>query len=316
MRRVSRYAVADMAWFLVRRLAANAIVVVGVAFIVFALVFLASDPVRALLPLDAPPAAVESLRQNLGFNQPVPIQFLGFLGRALHGDFGTSTRTLAPALGMVLGRMPATLSLGVAGVGVSLLISMPLGILAAARPGSWVDLTARTVAIAGQAVPGFVLGQVLILVVGVAWRLLPVSGSGDPTYLILPAIVVGVGSAAGLTRILRASLLDVLGTNYIVTARAKGLGPRRVILRHALRNAAIPFVTFLAFDLAAIVSGVIIVEVVFSYPGMGLLVVQAVTNRDLPVIQAFTFVTAVTIVTINLGLDVVYGLLDPRIRLG
>jgi peptide/nickel transport system permease protein len=305
-----------MAWFLVRRLVANAIVVVGVAFIVFVLVFLTSDPVRALLPLDAPPAAVESLRLNLGFDQPIPIQFLGFLGRALHGDFGTSTRTLEPALGMVLARLPATLSLGVAGLLVSLLISVPLGIAAATRPGSWSDVTARLVAIAGQAVPGFVLGQVLILIFGVTLRVLPVSGSGGISYVILPAIVIGLGSAAGLTRILRSSLLDVLAADYIRTARAKGLGPSRVMLGHALRNAAIPFVTFLAFDLAAIVSGVIVVEVIFSYPGMGLLVVQAVTNRDVPVIQAFTFVAAVTIVTVNLGLDLLYGVLDPRIRLG
>src|ERR1019366_1248836 len=305
-----------MAWFLVRRLLANAVVVLGVAFIVFALVFLASDPARALLPLDAPLDAFESVRRTLGFDQPIPIQFLGFLGRAIQGDFGTSTRTLEPALGMVLERLPATLSLGAAGVGVSLLIAVPLGIVAAVRPGSWAEVGARSVAVVGQAVPGFVLGQVLILLFAVTWRILPVSGSGGPAYLVLPAIVVGMGSAAGLTRILRSSLLDVLGRDYIRTARAKGLGPRRVVLGHALRNAAIPFVTFLAFDLAAFMSGVIIVEVVFSYPGMGLLVVQAVTNRDLPVIQAFTFVAAVTIVTVNLGLDVVYGLLDPRIRLG
>ena len=305
-----------MAWFLVRRLVANAIVIVGVAFIVFVLVFLTSDPGRALLPLDAPPSAVASLRLNLGFDQPIPIQFLGFLGRAIHGDFGTSTRTLEPALGMVLGRLPATLTLGAAGLLVSLLISVPLAIAAAARPDSWIDLTARLVAIAGQAVPGFVLGQVLILVFGVTLRILPVSGSGGISYVILPAIVIGLGSAAGLTRILRSSLLDVLAADYIRTARAKGLAPSRVMLGHALRNAAIPFVTFLAFDLAAIVSGVIVVEVIFSYPGMGLLVVQAVTNRDVPVIQAFTFVAAVTIVTVNLGLDLLYGVLDPRIRLG
>ena len=285
------------------------------AFIVFALVFLASDPARALLPWMPPPDAVESLRRTLGFNQPIPIQFLGFVGRAIQGDFGTSTRTLEPALGMVLARVPATLTLGLAGVAVSLFISIPLGIVAAVRPGSWVDVLARSLAVVGQAVPGFVLGQVLILVFAVTWRILPVSGSGSPAHLVLPAIVIGLGSAAGLTRILRSSLLDVLGSHYIRTARAKGLSPRRVVLRHALRNAAIPFVTFLAFDLAAILSGVIIVEVIFSYPGMGLLVVQAVTNRDLPVIQAFTFVAAVTIVTVNLALDVLYGLLDPRIRL-
>jgi len=310
------YAVPAMTSFLIRRLLANLIVIVGVAFVVFALVFLASDPARAVLPLDAPPAAVESVRLSLGFDQPIPVQFLGFLGRAIQGDFGASTRTLEPALGMVLARVPATLILGTAGVLVSLLISVPLGIAAAVRPGSSLDVLARTVAVAGQAVPGFVLGQVLILVFAVTWRILPVSGSGGLAHLVLPAVVIGLGSAAGLTRILRSSLLDELGRNYIRTARAKGLNPSRVVLGHALRNAAIPFVTFLAFDLAAILSGVIIVEVIFSYPGMGLLVVQAVTNRDVPVIQAFTFVAALTIVTVNLGLDVVYGLLDPRIRLG
>ena len=304
-----------MARFLARRLVASAFVLLGVLFIVYGLVFLASDPVRALLPLDAPQSAVDSLRQSLGFDQPFPIQFVGFLGRAIHGDFGTSTNTLEPALGMVLARVPATLALGVAGVAVSLLISVPLGIAAALRPGSWVDVTARSIAVLGQAVPGFVLGQVLILVFAVSLRILPVSGAGDPAHLILPAIVVGLGSAAGLTRILRSSLLDALVSDYIRTARAKGLGPRQVVLGHALRNAAIPFVTFLAFDLAAILSGVIVVEVVFSYPGMGQLVVQAVANRDLPVIQAFTFVSALVIVSVNLLLDVVYGLLDPRIEL-
>jgi peptide/nickel transport system permease protein len=303
-----------MARFLARRLLASVVVVVGVSFIVFALVYLASDPVRALLPLDAPQSAVESLREQLGFDQPIPIQFLGFLGRAVRGDFGTSTNTLEPALGMVLARLPATLALGLAGVAVSLVISIPLGIVAALRPGSWLDLSARSVAVLGQAVPGFVLGQVLILVFAVSLRILPVSGAGDPAHLVLPAIVVGLGSAAGLTRILRSSLLDVIGSDYIRTARAKGLGPRPVVLHHALRNAAIPFVTFLAFDLAAILSGVIVVEVVFSYPGMGQLVVQAVANRDVPVIQAFTFVAALTIIVVNLLLDIVYGLLDPRIR--
>ena len=303
-----------MAVFLTRRVLASVVVVIGVSFIVFALVFLASDPVRALLPLDAPQSAVDSLRIQLGFDRPIPVQFVGFLGRAVQGDFGISTNTLEPALGMVLARVPATLALGLAGVLISLLISIPLGVAAALRPGSWLDLTARSVAVLGQAVPGFVLGQVFILVFAVSLRILPVSGGGDPAHLLLPAIVVGLGSAAGLTRILRSSLLDVLGADYIRTARAKGLGPRQVVLGHALRNAAIPFVTFLAFDMAAILSGVIVVEVVFSYPGMGQLVVQAVANRDVPVIQAFTFVAALIVVSVNLLLDVAYGLLDPRIR--
>lgn len=300
--------------FIARRLLYNAFVLVGVAFIVYALVLLASDPAKALLPVTAPPDVVEAFRHAQGYDQPVPVQFARFLGRALSGDFGVSTRFGEPALGIVLERVGPTLLLGGLGLAVSVAIALPLGSLAALRRGTWLDQAVRTVNALGQAIPNFVVAEVLILVVAVGWRALPVSGGGSAAHLVLPALVVGVSSAPGLARILRSSLLEVYGRDYIRTAYAKGLPERAVLLRHALRNAAIPVITFLAFDVAAILSGVVIVERIFAYPGMGLLAIQAITNRDLPVIQAFVFVSGTVIVTTNVLLDVAYSALDPRIR--
>lgn len=299
--------------FLLRRLAYQGIVLVGVAFLVHVLILLSADPAQALLPPTTPPEAVEAFRRAQGWDQPLPVQFAAFLTRAVQGDFGTSIRFGEPALLVVLERVPATLALGLTGLVVALAIAFPLGSLAALRRGTWVDGAVRGFAIIGASVPGFVFGQVLILVVAVGLRALPVSGGGSIAHLVLPGLVVGIVSTPGLIRILRASLLEVYGRDYIRTAFAKGLSARAVLLRHALRNAAIPVVTFLAFDIAALLSGVVIVERVFAYPGMGLLAVQAISGRDLPVIQAFVFVAALTIVTTNLLLDVAYTRLDPRI---
>jgi peptide/nickel transport system permease protein len=303
-----------MLGFLGRRFLYNALVLVGVAFVVHGLVLLTSDPARALLPPTTPPEVIESFRRAHGYDQPFPIQFGLFLARAVVGDFGDSIRYGEPALGVVVERVPATLSLALTGIAVALAIALPLGIGAAMRHGTWVDQAARGVVVVGSAVPNFVVAQVLILVLAVGLRALPVSGAGTPAHLVLPGVVVGLTSAAGLVRILRSSLLEVFGAEYIRTAYGKGLSQRAVVVRHALRNAAIPVVTFFAFDVAAILSGVVIVERVFAYPGMGLLATQAVTNRDLPLIQAFVFVSALTIVTANLLLDVAYVAIDPRVR--
>jgi peptide/nickel transport system permease protein len=303
-----------MVGFLGRRLAYNALVLVGVAFVVYALVLLTSDPARALLPPTTPPEVIESFRRAHGYDQPFVVQFALFLSRAVVGDFGNSIRYGEPALAVVLERVPATLALSITGLAIALAIALPIGVAAAMREGTWIDGLARGVIVTGSAVPNFVVAQVLILGVAVGLRALPVSGAGTPAHLILPGLVVGLASSAGLVRILRSSLLDVFGREYIRTAYGKGLGERAVVIRHAIRNAAIPVVTFLAFDVASILSGVVIVERVFAYPGMGLLATQAVTNRDLPLIQAFVFVSALTIVTANVLLDLAYVALDPRIR--
>lgn len=303
-----------MLTFLGRRLLISLVVLVGVLCIVFALVYLSGDPARAQLPVSTPPEVVEAFRHQRGLDRPIPVQLLDFLVHAAQGDFGTSARYSQPALGVVLERVPATLALAGLGVVISLAIALPLGMIAALRQGSRVDHLARTMALLGQAIPSFLLAPALILIFAVGLRWLPVSGADGPQSLLLPAVTVGVASAAGLTRILRSSLLEVLRRDHIRTAAANGLADGTIIRRHALRNAAIPVVTFLAFDLAAILSGVVVVEVIFAYPGMGRLAYQAITNRDLPLIQAFVFVAALTIITVNLVLDAVYGLLDPRIR--
>jgi ABC-type dipeptide/oligopeptide/nickel transport system permease component len=300
--------------FIGRRILFDVLVLVGVLFLVDALVYLSGDPVRALVPPSAGPEVIERVRIVYGFDQPLPVQFLRFLSRAVQGDFGTSVRFGTPALGVVLERVPLTLLLGLSGLLIGLAIALPLGILAARRRGTWVDLTARGVAVVGQGVPNFVMGPVLVLLFAVSLGWLPVSGASSPSSLILPAVVVGLGAAAGLTRILRSALLEELGRDYVRTARAKGVSDRAVVRRHALRNAAIPVVTFLAFDIAALRSGIVVVERVFQYPGMGLLATQAITNRDIPVIQAFVFLAALMIVTTNLLLDVAYAVIDPRVR--
>ena len=300
--------------FIGRRILFDILVLVGVLFLVDVLVYLSGDPVRALVPPSAGPEVIERVRVLYGFDQPLPAQFVRFLARAVQGDFGTSVRFGTPALGVVLERVPLTLLLGLTGVLIGLAIALPLGLLAARRRGTWVDLTARGVAVVGQGVPNFVMGPVLVLLFAVSLGWLPVSGASSPASLILPAVVVGLGTAAGLTRILRSALLEELGRDYIRTARAKGVPDRAVVRRHALRNAALPVVTFLAFDIAALLSGIVVVERVFQYPGMGLLATQAITNRDIPVIQAFVFLAALMIVTTNLLLDVAYAVIDPRVR--
>ena len=302
--------------FIGRRILFDVLVLVGVLFLVDVLVYLSGDPVRALVPPSAGPEVIERVRVLYGFDQPLPVQFVRFLSRAVQGDFGTSVRFGTPALGVVLERVPLTLLLGLSGLLIGLAIAVPLGMLAARRRGTWVDLTARGVAVVGQGVPNFVMGPVLVLLFAVSLGWLPVSGASSPSSLILPAVVVGLGAAAGLTRILRSALLEELGRDYVRTARAKGVSDRAVVRRHALRNAAIPVVTFLAFDIAALLSGIVVVERVFQYPGMGLLATQAITNRDIPVIQAFVFLAALMIVTTNLLLDVAYAVIDPRVRVG
>src|SRR4051812_37121691 len=222
--------------FIGRRILFDVLVLVGVLFLVDALVYLSGDPVRAVVPPSAGPEVIERVRVLYGFDQPLPVQFVRFLSRAIHGDFGTSVRFGTPALGVVLERVPLTLLLGLAGLLIGLAIALPLGMLAARRRGTWVDLTARGVAVVGQGVPNFVMGPVLVLLFAVSLGWLPVSGATSPSSLILPAVVVGLGSAAGLTRILRSALLEELGRDYIRTARAKGVSDRAVVRRHALRN--------------------------------------------------------------------------------
>lgn len=303
-----------MGRLILERLAHAVFVVFGVSLIAFFLIHLTGDPATLLLPLDATPEDRAQFRRVMGFDRPLPIQYLDFLGRAVQGDFGNSLRFQQPAMALVLERLPATAQLAGVALGIALLVGVPTGLLAGMRRGSAFDRAAMVVALAGQCLPSFWLALMLILVFGVGLRLAPVSGAGTPAHLVLPGLTLSFYTMALVARLLRSNMLDVMGSDYIRTARAKGLSERLVVLRHALKNAAIPVVTVLGLSTGYLLGGAVIVEQVFAYPGMGRLVYQAISNRDVTVVQAFVVLIALVILTINLVVDLLYALLDPRVR--
>jgi peptide/nickel transport system permease protein len=301
--------------FVVRRILHGVVVLFGVSIIVFGLTWLTGDPASVLLPLDTPAERVQEFRRALGLDQPPPIQYAVFVQRALRGDFGTSFRHRTPALQLVLERLPATLRLMAAALVFALLVSIPLGILAARFHRQLPDFLARTVALVGQSMAAPWLGVMLIFLFAVQLRWLPSSGAARPESIVLPAIVAGAFSAAGLTRLLRSSLLDVLGNDYIRTARAKGLNQRLIMWRHALRNAALPVIAFLGVQFTFMFGNTVIAETIFAYPGMSRLAVEAIGTRDMPVIQAFVLIAGAMVVVVNLVVDLLFAWLDPRIHL-
>jgi peptide/nickel transport system permease protein len=304
-----------MGRYVLRRALIGVVVLLGVSVIVFLLMHLGGDPVAVLLPLDTPPEQIEAFRKEMGFDRPLPVQYFYFLSRALQGDFGYSYHYRTDAMSIVLERMPATIKLTFAALLFSLVVAIPAGILSALKQNSLVDLLVRVFVLLGQAVPGFWLALVLIMIFSVRLRWLPVSGSEGWQSLVLPAIAAGSFSMATVTRLLRCNLVETLGENYITTARSKGLPSRLVVTRHALKNAAIPAVTVIGLQMGWLLGGAVISEVVFAYPGMGRLAVTAISYRDVPVVQSFVMITATLVVMINLGVDIVYSWLDPRIRL-
>ena len=301
--------------YVLQRLVQGLLVLLGVTTIVFALTFLSGDPAVTLAPLNTTAEELELFRHRMGLDRPVPVQYADFITRAVQGDFGSSFRYHEPAMGVVLERAPATLRLAAVAILFSLLISIPLGVLAALHHDRAIDAIARILALVGQSVPSFLLGIVLILVFAVGLRWLPSSGAVGWQSLILPGITIGGFSAAVLARVLRSSMLEVLGQEYIRTAYAKGLRDRAVLMRHALKNAALPFTTLLGLQVGFLLSGAIVAETIFSYPGMGRLAVEAISTKDIPVIQSFVTLTAAIVVVVNLLVDLAYRRLDPRIRL-
>ena len=267
------------------------------------------------LPLDASREQLEAFRHKMGFDQPVHIQYLRWLGRAVRGDFGTSLRYAKPVFPLILERMPATLELAVAAQIFALTLALPLGILAAVRRNSIFDGLTMVGALFGQSMPGFWLGLMLILLFGVVLRILPVSGRAGPKHLILPAITLGTFFLARNTRLVRSGMLEVLGQDYVTTARSKGLSERAIIWKHALKNALIPLVTMVGMDFGALLAGTVVTETVFAWPGVGRLVFNAINQRDFPLIQAAVLLIAVIFVATNLLVDLSYVYLDPRIRL-
>ncbi len=291
------------------------LVILGVLFLVFFIVNLTGDPVRIMLPPEASQEDVERLRAQMGLDKPLPEQFVRFLGGAIRGDFGESLRYRGqPALKQVVERFPATLTLALATLAWSLPAALLLGTIAAARHNSILDNTAMFTALLGQSLPSFWLGLILILVFAEQWNVLPSSGYGGPWHVVLPAVTLGAFFTARNTRLVRSGMREVLEQDYIRTARAKGLGEWIVLVRHALKNMAIPVVTIVGLDIGQLLGGAVVTETVFAWPGIGRLAVDSILNRDFPVLQADVFFIALAFVGINLIIDILYTWLDPRVR--
>jgi len=304
-----------MGAYLLRRLALTVPVLIGVATLVFSLIHLVpGDPAQAMLGEGAAPADVAALRTRLGLDRPLYVQYGTFVAGLARGDLGTSFRTNTPVARMIAERMPATAELAVAAMIMALGLAIPLGIVAAVRKGSWIDHGAMTLALVGISVPNFWLGPLLAILFAVEWNLLPVSGRGTPLHLVLPAVTLGAALAAILARMTRASLLEELRELYVVAARARGASRWRAVLRHAFRNSLIPVVTIAGLQFGSLLTGAIITETIFAWPGVGRLLIQSISFRDYPAVQGCILLIAVTYVFVNLATDLVYGLLDPRIR--
>jgi peptide/nickel transport system permease protein len=300
--------------YLVRKVFHTLFVALGVVTLVFVALRLSGDPAATMLPGDATVDELAALRRTLGLDRPLHLQYVAFLGGAVRGDFGESFRHQQPAFGLVLERLPATLELAFAALVLAVVVALPLGILAAVYRGRTADVLAMSFAVVGQATPYFWMGIMLILVVSVELGWLPTSGRGSWQHLILPAITLGTHFAASLARLTRTSLLEVLGQNFVTTARAKGLAESSVILRHALKNAAVPVVTLIGLQFGTLLGGAVVTETIFAWPGVGRLAVQSIFVRDYPVVQAGVLVLALSFVALNLFVDLLYGALDPRIR--
>ena len=300
--------------YLAERAAHALVVLLGISLIVFVLIQLTGDPTAAMLPPDAPAETRAAFRQQVGLDQPVQVQYALFVTRAVRGDFGNSLREPVSAMSLVLERLPNTLQLVGAGLFIAVVLGVTFGIVAAVSQRPDVRATAETAGLLGQMVPDFWLGIMLILVFAVHLQWVPASGRGGLQYLILPALTLAAYPLAMIMRLTRSSLREVLYQDYIRTAYSKGLSQPVVLARHALRNAAIPVVSYLGVQAAHLVGGAIVVETVFSYPGMGLLAVQSIATRDLPVIQAFVVVVGVFVILVNLLVDSAYAVLNPRLR--
>jgi ABC-type dipeptide/oligopeptide/nickel transport system permease component len=301
--------------FVARRVALTIPVLLGVATLVFSLIHvIPGDPAQAMLGEAAPEEDVAALRRQLGLDRPLLEQYAEFLGGLGRGDLGTSLRTGTSVTGQIAERLPATFELALAAMLVAMIVALPLGIAAAAWQGTFVDHTAMAVAMAGMSIPNFWLGPLLAIVFAVELGWLPVSGRGGIEHLVLPAVSLGLALAAMLARMTRASLLEELREPYVRAARARGVSRARAVVGHAFRNSLIPVVTILGLQFGAVLTGAVITETIFSWPGIGRLLIQAIGFRDYPLVQGCILLIAVTYVAVNLMTDLTYGLLDPRIR--
>jgi peptide/nickel transport system permease protein len=289
-------------------------VIFGVSIITFILAFLMpADPARVYAGSNASVATVAHIREQMGLNRPVPIQYGDYIWRAVHGDFGISYKLQTPVFTAITSRFPYSAALALAGIFVELLIGIPVGIIAALRPRSWLDHTAMGVALLGVSAPQFWLGLMLLYLFGYIWPIFPLGLAQSATSIVLPAIAVGLGGGVWYARVLRSSMLETLGADFIRTARAKGLPGYAVILRHAVPNGITPIVTMVGLDMAYFLGGIVVVESVFGWPGVGQLAFQAIQNDDIPLIMGTVLFASVLIVLVNIVTDVLYAFLNPRI---
>jgi len=304
-----------MVGYLLRRLFYALISIAAVSVLVFVITRVIGDPVKLMLPLEATAEQRNQMRETLGFNDPLLVQFARFSADAVRGDFGNSLWQRVPALPLVLDRLPATFLLAFAAMALAIVFAVPLGVLAALRPRSWLDHFCSLGSLVGMCVASNWLGLMLILIFAVNLGWFFTSGYGTWKHLVLPAVTLAAAPLGRITQIVRSSVLDELGRNYVTAARARGLAEQTVIMGHALKNAAIPIVTLSGWELSRLLAGfTVIVEVVFGWPGVGLLAMDAIRRQDLPLLQADVFVVGVLVVALNLLIDMTYGWFDPRIR--
>jgi ABC-type dipeptide/oligopeptide/nickel transport system permease component len=301
--------------YTLRRLALTVPVLLGVATLVFALIHLVpGDPAEAMLGDSAPAADLAELRTKLGLDKPLLVQYQAYVLGLVRGNLGTSFRYNTPVAREIGQRLGRTAQLALAAMAVSILVALPLGVLGALYRGQWIDQVATTVSLLGVAMPNFWLGPLLAIVFAVSLGWLPVSGTGSWQHLVLPAVTLGGALAALLARMTRATLIDELRELYVLAARARGVSSARAVISHALRNSLIPVVTIIGLQLGAVLTGTIITETIFAWPGVGRLLIQAISFRDYPLVQGCILFIATTYVTMNLLVDLVYGWIDPRIR--
>jgi ABC-type dipeptide/oligopeptide/nickel transport system permease component len=302
--------------YIVRQLVQLVVVILGISILAFAILHVLGDPVLLLLPQNAGKEEFERYRHLLGLDRPLYVQYGKFLSKAVVGDFGKSWYADTPAFRLVLERMPPTIYLTFAGLFVALLISLPLGILAALKRHSWVDNLCTTIAVAGQAVPLFWLGIMMIIVFSVRLRLLPASGYDSWENFLMPSFCLGAALAPLTMRLVRSGVIEVMNMDFIKTARAKGVAESMVVIKHAFRNACIPVITVIGLQFGQLLGGAIITETVFAWPGVATLTVESIRNQDFPVVQCAVILLALVIVSLNLIVDLTVAFIDPRIRTG
>jgi ABC-type dipeptide/oligopeptide/nickel transport system permease component len=300
--------------FLAYRLFRTLVALWLVSTVVFVVMRLSGDPVPLLLPPDAPISEMERVRRDLGLDRSVAVQYGVFLRNVVHGDFGRSIHFRQPAMDVARSYLQATFELGLVAFVVAIVVAFPIGVLSAVRRNSFLDHAAMGLALVGQSAPTFFIGILLILVLALRLDLFPTSGRGDWRNLVLPALTLGAFTMASIARITRSAVLEVLRADFVRTARAKGVGELWVVAKHTLRNAALPILTITGLQFGTLLGGAVVTETVFAWPGIGRLAIQSIYNRDYPVVQSTVFIAAVLFIAINLALDVLYGILDPRAR--